>query len=73
VSQISFVASSSTNGGILQCGRDSITLMLESIGGKYLILAVHHIRSRNIHPSTYNNSVKGKHIPSGPFSGYWSK
>jgi hypothetical protein len=36
-SQISFVASSSINGGILQCGGDSITLMLESIGGNKLV------------------------------------
>jgi hypothetical protein len=36
-SQISFVASFSTNGRRLQCGEDSITLMLESIGGNKLV------------------------------------
>jgi hypothetical protein len=54
------VASSSINGGILQCGGDSITLMLESIGGEYaffLYLAIRKGSNINV-PFLFGRQAK---------------
>jgi hypothetical protein len=66
-SQISFVARSSINGGILQCGGDSITLMLESIGGIMLVsLATLGSLVNLVHTASQYNGIP---LPSpSPFS-----